>query len=311
LKIGPILVYHPDEVHAYASLVRAPRDTPVRPSSTPGEAGPFLRETEVLYAWAFPPHLLAAAPRLRWIQVMGAGVDRFLVAALPAEVRITRAPVFGAWMVEYVFGWSMWVTQKMETFREAQRTQRWIATTPERLRGKTLTIVGLGEIGRALAAAATTLGMRVIGVSRSGRKIGDVNRTYRVKDLPTALAQADFAVLAIPLTTETRGLVGERELEAMKASAWLVNIARGPVVQEGPLVEALQTRRIAGAILDVFDDEPLPRDHPLWRLPNVVVTPHISGPSTPAEITPIFNENLRRYAASRPLIHAVNRRRGY
>jgi glyoxylate/hydroxypyruvate reductase A len=311
VKAGPILVYHPEEAETYARLVRPPRGATIHCCGTPDDAARVIGETEVLYAWGFPAHLLARAPRLRWVQVMGAGVDRFLVPELPAGVVLTRAPVFGTWMVEYVFGWCAWVTQKMETYRDAQRAHRWITAVPARLRGATLTIVGLGEIGRTLARAARTFGMRVTGVSRSGRRGGHVDRIYRGGPLTRALAGADFAVLALPLTPHTRGLIGERELGAMRPSAWLVNIARGPIVQERALFEALEQRRIAGAILDVFDEEPLPPAHPLWEFANVVITPHVSGPSTPAEIAPIFNDNLRRYAAGRRLAHQVDRRRGY
>jgi phosphoglycerate dehydrogenase-like enzyme len=132
-----------------------------------------------------------------------------------------------------------------------------------------------------------------------------------VGQLAQALAEADFVVLLLPLTPETRGLIGADALAAMRPTAWLVNIARGAVVDEGALLDALGQRRIAGAILDVFETEPLPPHHPLWRMDNVVITPHVSGPSTPEEIAPVFNDNLARYLAGRPLRHVVDRARGY
>jgi len=115
----------------------------------------------------------------------------------------------------------------------------------------------------------------------------------------------------VPLTTETTGLIGVDALAAMKPTAWLVNIARGAIVNETALREALEQRRITGAILDVFATEPLPPSHPFWRLPNLVLTPHISGPSTPEEIAPVFDDNLARYLAGKPLRHVVDRKRGY
>ena len=121
----------------------------------------------------------------------------------------------------------------------------------------------------------------------------------------------DFVALTVPLTEATRGLIGTAELAAMKPSAWLINIARGAVVDEPALLEALRANRLGGAILDVFTEEPLPARHPLWEFDNVVITPHISGPSTPDEIAPIFNDNLRRYLARRPLRFTVDRTRGY
>jgi phosphoglycerate dehydrogenase-like enzyme len=153
--------------------------------------------------------------------------------------------------------------------------------------------------------------MRVVGVSRSGRRARGVDRVYRLRDLARALAEGDFVVLVLPLTEQTRGLIGATALAAMRPTAWLLNVGRGAVVDEAALVAALRERRIAGAILDVFTREPLPGDHPLWALDNVVVTPHISGPSTAPEIAPVFNDNLARWLAGRPLRHVVDRARGY
>ena len=310
-----ILVYHPDaaEARGYAELVRLPRPSlSVRVASTPEEAADLVAETEILYAWQFPTPLLRLAPKLGWVQCMGAGVERFIVPELSRRVILTRAAgIFGPWMAEYTLGWCLWITQRMEQFRAQQRQRRWVEASPQRLRGATLCLVGLGDIGRAIARAARGLGMRVIGVTRSGRRAPEAERVYRTSAMRQALAQADFAVLTVPLTPATHDLIGTRELAAMKPSAWLINIGRGPVVDEDALIAALRDRRIGGAVLDVFNREPLPIDHPLWTLDNVVITPHISGPSTPAEISPIFNDNLRRYLAGRPLRHVVDRARGY
>lgn len=308
-----ILVYHPAEAEAYARLVKASKGAArLDVCATPEEAAASIAEAEILYAWKLPPELLAKAGKLRWIQAMGAGVEHLLVPDLPPHVRITRATgMFGRWMAEYTLGWCAWVTQRMEAFREAQRRRRWLELDPQPLHGKTLVIVGLGDIGSAVARTAASLGMRVLGVSRSGRKQPGVAAVYRPTAIKRALAEADFAVAVLPLTAETRGLIGEAQLSALKPTAWLLNIGRGAVIDEGALVRALNDKRIAGAILDVFETEPLPPDHPFWAMPNVVVTPHISGPSVPAEIAPVFNDNLRRYLAGRRLRFLVNRRRGY
>jgi phosphoglycerate dehydrogenase-like enzyme len=244
---------------------------------------------------------------------MGAGVDAALVPELPARVVLTRAPgVFGPWMAEYVLAWILRVTQRTSDYLAAQRQRRWIEhDVPERLAGKTLAIVGLGDIGRTIARHARLLGMRVIGVSRSGRPVAGIDRVLRPASLHRALADADFVVLTVPLTRETRGLIGARELAAMRPTAWLLNIARGPVMDETALIAALRDQRIRGAVLDVFAEEPLPPEHPLWTLPNAVITPHVAGPSTPDELTPIFNENLARWIEGRPLRHVVDRTRGY
>ena len=307
-----VLVYHADR--RYAELVRVPkRGVSVHIAATPSEAAGAVADAEILYAWKFPPQLYAKAGRLKWLQVMGAGVDWALVPELPAHVQITRAPgVFGPWMAEYVLAWCLWVTQRLKPYRDAQRQRRWDDhVLPDRLGGKTLTIVGLGDIGRDIARAARGLGMRVLGVSRRGRPVREATRMYPVSAMTRALREADFVVLLLPLTPETRGIIGADALTAMKSTAWLINIARGAIADEGALMQALEQRRIAGAVLDVFDREPLPPSHPLWKMDNVVVTPHISGPSTADALTPVFNDNLARYLAGRPLRHVVDRRRGY
>jgi phosphoglycerate dehydrogenase-like enzyme len=310
-----ILVYDAAEAPRYAKLIRAPRGrVAVHVASTPEEAAPHIASADVLYAWKPPLDLYARTERLRWLQAMGAGVDWALVPELPRDVVVTRAPgVFGPWMAEYVLGWCLWVTQRMAAYRDAQSRREWIQqrVVPERLAGKTLAIVGLGDIGRQVARAARAQGMRTVGVTRSGRPVPGVERVHRTRELRRALSVADFVTLIVPLNDATRGLIGAAELAAMRPTAWLINIARGAIVDESALVQALQRRTIAGAILDVFATEPLPPDHPLWTLDNAVVTPHISGPNIPGEIAHVFNDNLARYLAGRPLRHVVDRRRGY
>ena len=308
------LVYHPDEAERYAALVHPSRGrVTLHVASKPDDAAPVMSEIDILYAWKFPPALYARATRLTWLQAMAAGVEWALVPELPRAVTLTRAPgIFGPWIAEYALGWMLWVTQRMAHYLGAQHERRWLGDVmPDRLRGKTLTIVGLGDVGRTIARSAAALSMRVVGVSRSGRRVAGVDRVTRLAGLSRALSDADFVVLTVPLTDATRGLIGARELRAMRPSAWLLNVARGAVVDETAIAEALGARRIAVAVLDVFREEPLPLDHLFWRLPNVVITPHISGPSTPDEIAPIFNDNLARFLQGRPLRHVVDRRRGY
>lgn len=310
-----ILVYHPEpgEAQAYARLIKQTKPPfAVAVCATPAEALPHIGDAEILYAWNFPRELLPRAAKLRWVQNMGAGVERVMLPELPRRVRVTRvAGIFGPWMAEYVLGWCLWLTQRTELFRAQQRERRWRQADPLRLHGTTLCVVGLGDIGRTIARAARGFGMRVVGVSRSGRKVAEAERVYKTRDIRDAIAGADFVALTAPLTEATRGLIGAAELAAMRPSAWLINIARGPVVDEVALLDALRANRLGGAVLDVFDEEPLPRGHPLWELRNVVITPHISGPSTPGEIAPIFNDNLRRYLAGRTLRYGVDRKRGY
>jgi glyoxylate/hydroxypyruvate reductase A len=309
-----ILVYHPDEADRYAALVPTSRNrVALHVCAAAEDALRVAPEVEVIYGWKVPSAVYEKAARLTWLQAMGAGVDWVLVPELPRHVVVTRAPgVFGPWMAEYVLAWCSFVAQRIETYRAAQRDHRWMETVlPGRLRGSTMLVVGLGDIGRTIARAARAVGMRVIGVSRRGSPVPGVERVYRPSALRRPLAAADWVVLTVPLTPATRGLLGAPELAAMKPSAWLLNIARGAIVDEAALLDALQRRTIAGAVLDVFSTEPLPPRHPFWDLDNVVVTPHISGPSTPEEIAPVFADNLARYLAGRPLRHVVDRRRAY
>ncbi len=313
-RSATVLVYRPTDADTFAALVRAPRDrAKIHAAGSLDEAAKVIGEADVVWAWKFPPALYAKAPRLAWLETMGAGVDWALVPELPPRVTVTRAAgVLGPWMAEYTLAWCLRVTQRMAAYQEAQRAHHWRSELlPDRLAGKTMVIVGLGEIGRTIAHAARGLGMRIVGVSRSGRRVPGVSRVCRTPHLARALGEGDFVVLVTPLTASTRGLIGQRELAAMKPSAWFVNIGRGPLVDESALVSALTEKRIAGAVLDVFATEPLSPAHPLWTLDNVVVTPHIAGPDVPEELPAAFNANLARYLAGRPLRHVVDRRRGY
>ena len=309
-----VLVYRPTDADVFAERVRAPRGrVTIHTATTPDEAKAVIGDIDIVWAWKFPPQLYDKAACLTWLETMGAGVDWALAPELPPRVIVTRAAgVFGPWMAEYTLGWCLFVTQRMAFYGEAQRAREWRADVlPERFSGTTMVIVGLGEIGRTIAGAARRLGLRVVGVSRSGRRVPGVSRVHRPAQLTRALAEGDFVVLVTPLTAETRGLIGERELGAMKSGAWLVNIGRGALVDETALVDALGQRRIGGAVLDVFAVEPLPPVHPLWTFDNVVVTPHIAGPDIPEELASAFNANLARFIAGRPLRHVVDRRRGY
>jgi glyoxylate/hydroxypyruvate reductase A len=308
-----ILVYHPDQASEYAARVRKPARVRLEVAADEATARKAIGDVDVVYAWKLPTHLYRAAPRLRWIQAMGAGVDWALAEPLPPGVALTRAPgIFGPWMAEYVLGWCLWVTQRIAIFGRAQRDRAWVDTVlPDRLRGKTVVLVGIGDIGKTVARALGSLGARVLGVNTAGRPVPGVQRIYPRRQMHAALAQADFVVLLVPLTASTRGLLGAGELAAMKPTAWLINIARGAVVDESALVAALRGHGIGGAVLDVFDTEPLPPEHPLWTLENAMLTPHIAGPSTVEEIAPIFNDNLRRFLEGRPLRHRVDPARGY
>lgn len=174
-------------------------------------------------------------------------------------------------------------------------------------------VVGLGRIGRALAQKARGVGMSVIGSSRSGAPVTGVDRVYGTEGLEGLLAASDHVVITVPLTRETRNLIGARELAAMKPTAYLYNVGRGPVVETDALVAALRDGEIAGAGLDVTDPEPLPPDHALWSAPNTIVLTHYAGltPRYGARAYAIVRENVRRFLAGQPLLNVVEKERGY
>ena len=199
---------------------------------------------------------------------------------------------------------------------QMKQAREWRRYKPKLLRGQTVGILGLGNIGREIARLCGAFGMKVIGLRRSAgpeRPFPEVDRVYPREQLHQLLAESDFVVLALPLTKETRGLIGEPELRSMKPSAFLINVARGAVVDEGALIRALEEKRIAGAGLDVFIQEPLPPDSRFYELPNVIFSPHISGemPDYESRATEIFCENLRRYIAGEPFLHEVDKVKEY
>ncbi len=261
----------------------------------------------------FPEDLLKGAKRLRWIQSSLAGVDHLVTSPfLRDDVLLTRVGgVFGKFMAEYVLGYILYLVLQIARVVDNQKEARWEPFMPGTLEGKTLGILGLGEIGREIARKAKALGMRVLGLKRTHDPFPYVDRLFLETELPNFLPQVDFLVLTVPLTPNTRGLIGAHELRLMKRDAYLINISRGAVVREEELLQALEEKWIAGAILDVFEQEPLPKESRFWHLDNVLITPHISGPDDPAPVSRVFCENYRRFLSGEPLLYVVDRRRGY
>lgn len=262
--------------------------------------------------------LREAAPDLKWIQLTSAGADRLLSSGF-IESGITVTTVSGLHATpigEYVLTTMLMWSKGMHRTMRAQAKHEWVRFAPTELAGKTVGIVGLGHIGAEAGRLAKAFGCRVIATRRSATGPASAPHADEIMppaDLPRLLAESDFVVLCVPLTAETRGLIGERELRTMKPSAVIVNIARGPVIVEQDLVRALQDGWIAGAALDVFEQEPLPPESPLWDLENTILTPHISGGTEiyNERAVAIFVENLRRYRASEPLENVVDVARGY
>jgi phosphoglycerate dehydrogenase-like enzyme len=276
------------------------------------ESADFAREADVMLAWKFPRRLLSAMPRLRWIQSVGAGVDHIMAARpLPDGVLVTRmVDIFSDAMAEYVLGYMFAATLQVPRVLAQQRERRWLPFASPLLREKTAVVVGLGSIGREICRTLRLAGLRLIGVSRGGRPIEEAEEVLPVNSLDNALPRADYLVLVTPLTDETRGLMDARRLALLPRHAWLVNVGRGAIVREGDLIAALADGTLAGAVLDVFEQEPLPPESPLWGMENVIVTPHLSGPDDDRNVER-FLENYRRFKASEPLDGLVDLERGY
>jgi phosphoglycerate dehydrogenase-like enzyme len=259
-----------------------------------------------------------AAPRLKWIQLTSAGADRLLNSGF-VEQGITVTTVSGLHAIpigEFIIGAMLqWAKGAPRTMR-AQLKHEWTRFAPTELHGKTVGIVGIGHIGAEAARLAKAFGCRVLATKRSATARSSTpyaDEILPASELPRLLAESDYVVLCVPLTTDTRGLIGERELRMMKPTACLINIARGPVIVEEALIEALRQGWIAGAALDVFEKEPLPADSPLWDFENVILTPHISGGTENynRRATEIFARNLGHYLSGEPLENVVDPARGY
>lgn len=295
----------------------------------------LLAAADVLYTGSCFPQP-DRAPRLRWVQLDTSGVDHVRASPLwETAVAITTlngvAPsnmAEFAVMMMLAFGHRLRLMVELQTKREWPTfAQRWDWFMPSELRGATVGVVGYGSIGREIGRVAHALGMRVLAVRRSG---ATVRETYQIPGLATSvnpepdavylpsqlgemLPECDYVVLIVPYTAESHHLIDEAALRAMKPSAVLVNIARGGIVDEAALITALRDGWIAGAALDVFADEPLPPENPLWGMPNVLISPHVAGftPHYHERVMGVFSENLRRMLDGRGLVNLVERGRGY
>jgi phosphoglycerate dehydrogenase-like enzyme len=279
-----------------------------------------LADADVLLVWDFRSAKLREAwpqaRRLRWVHVAAVGVEAVLFPELvSSSVTLTNSRgVFDQAMAEYVLGLILAFAKGLPATLDLQRRHAWQHRETERVGGQTVLVVGAGGIGRAIGRLARGAGMRVAGVARTARSSDpDLGHVGALPELETLLAEADYVVIALPLTPETRGMVGAAAIGHMKPTARLINVARGPIVDEDALVRALRAKRIAGAALDVFADEPLPADHPFWDLPGVIVSPHMSGDFTgwAAGLSQLFVDNFQRWRRGESLLNVVDKRRGY
>nr|WP_246425561.1 D-2-hydroxyacid dehydrogenase [Streptomonospora nanhaiensis] len=310
----------------HGALDSDPRLASVR-YATADTLGEALPGATALFVWdLFSAALRTAWPKadsLRWVHAATAGVDNLMFADLVAsDVVLTNSRgVFDQPMAEYVLGLVISFAKDLHGTRDRQRERVWRHRETERVAGRRALVVGTGPIGRAIARQLRAAGLEVEGAGRTART-GDPDFGTVVEaalapasgpGLADALPRADFVVLAAPLTDATRGLVDSRFLAAMAPTARLINVARGPMVDEDALVRALREGAIAGAALDVARTEPLPGSSPLWDLPNVIVSPHMSGDVVGwrEELVALFADNLDRFLQGRELRNVVDKRRGY
>jgi phosphoglycerate dehydrogenase-like enzyme len=314
----PTLLILSKHADLYQRLVKDAQihDLTVHAAVSASAIAPASATAEIVFG---EPSLIAAVlPRLqsvRWIQSTWAGVEPLLNPALRRDYILTNARgVFGALMSEYVFGYLLNHERRMFEKYESQKAGRWDPKPPGSLRGKLIGLFGVGSIGSSLARTAKHFGMRVRGHTRASEACADVDEYHHGIELEAKQAFArdlDYLVSIAPNTPGTRHFIDATLLAALPSRAVLVNPGRGSTVDERALADALGAGQLAGAVLDVFETEPLPPDHFLWRTPNVVITAHTAALSFPEDIAPLLIENYRRFAAGEPLKYRVEFDRGY
>ena len=283
-----------------------------------------LRDAEVVFTISLRPEQFAAAPALRWIHTPSAAVHQMLFPELiNSSVILTNSrEVHGPVVAEHVVALMFALAKKILQSVLLQQKRIWGQETiwneghhPQEIAGSTLGLIGVGSIGSRVARIAASLGMRVIAVREHPEKgtPDGVDQVFPLSELDELLGQSDFVVIAAPLLAATERLINADRLARLKSSAYLINVGRGPQVDQPALIEALRSRQIAGAALDVFDREPLPPDSPLWNLDNLLITPHTAGLTGKLweRHYHLFSENLRRYTAGEPLLYIVDKHKGY
>lgn len=262
--------------------------------------------------------VLTLASRAQWVHTLSAGVDKVLFPELiESNVPLTNGRgVFKDALAEFALGAIFFFAKDYRRLVRSQQAQNWDQFDVEWVRGKTLGIVGYGEIGRETGRLARALGMKVAAARRRTALSSDdpdLERVYPLEQLREMLAVSDYVVVSTPLTDQTRGMIGDAELRAMKNTAVIINIGRGPVIVEKALIAALGENRIRGAALDVFDQEPLPGGHPFYDLENVLLSPHSADHTAgwAESAMQVFIENFERFRKGEPLLNIVDKKAGY
>lgn len=272
-----------------------------------------LAEIEYLVAWEAPSDLLAALPNLKVLFSSGAGVDHVDFAAIPPQVQIARMvePGITNGMIEYVTLSALALHRDLFDYIGQQAAGRWAPIEVAAASDRTIGVMGLGVLGQAVLQRLATFGFRLRGWNRSPREIAGVDCHAGAETLEVFLAECDVLICLLPLTEATRGILDHRLFAALPRGASIINVGRGGHLDQPALLAALDSGQLSRAILDVTEPEPLPADHPLWRHPRVLVTPHIASMTQPETAAPVVLENLRRHQRGEPLRDVVDRGRGY
>ena len=280
---------------------------------------PFLADAEILLAFGqtdLAP-LLPRAPKLRWVQSLTAGVDGFIAcdAFRDSDILLTNVRgIHGIPIAEHVLGMMLASSRRLFVAHDQQGKHQWKNLKGiDEIYGKTAAIIGLGSVGRTVASRLRAMGMTILGIKQAMTEGTDVDRLYLADALFDVLPMADFVIVTLPLTPKTENLFAKKAFSAMKPSAFFINVSRGPIVNEADLVDALKNSIIGGAGLDVFREEPLPEDSPLWDAPNLILTPHhaASSPRYMERAIHVFAENLRAYPDTASMFNLIDKRRGY
>ena len=274
-----------------------------------------LVRTEALMSYGVPPGVLSKMPKLRWVQAMTAGVEQWLAMPdLPAGVTLTCARgTHRESMPENIIGALLYAAKPYAEAVANQKLRKWVQRPAQPLAGKTLGILGLGAIGQDVARIAAALGLRVIGTKRRPQPMEGVAEVLPPERTPEVLAQSDFVLLLLPSTPQTDDIIDAARLAMMKPTAWLFNFGRGQLIKDEDLVAAMKAKKIAGAMLDVYRQEPLPAEHPFWGTEGIIVLPHIGGPHPERDkfVARLLVDNLERFLDGRPLREVVDREAGY
>ena len=300
-----------------ADIAAAVPGSSVECYASTAEAVPHAAEADAVATWGFMPvdRLLAAGPHIRWVHSLSDGVEALLCPALVnGNILLTNSHgIHDKPVAEHVMSMILAWSRALPVFIRQQEQHSWKRARTDSVYGKSIAIIGFGGIGRAVAERAKAFGMKVYAVKRRRSDELFADRVYSTGEISDVLPLADYVVCALPATKDTEGYFQAEHFKAMKKTAFFINIARGSIIDETALVHALQKKEIAGAGLDVFSKEPLPPDHPLWSMENVILTPHTGSmvPDFWPKLLKLLKDNFVSFAAGSPLMNIVDKTKGY